>query len=108
MIALVGAFVAATVCLLLVAVVAASAEAKSSTGAQPRPGVQDPSGTRTNPLVYKFQDARFTSSPKTNAVKLTPKCDEGYVAIGGGFDTRYTGTSSRSYLLRPTTNRPSI
>ncbi len=101
MVALVVGFVAAMVCVLALVAVA-SAGAKRAE-ALPRPGVQDISGTRTNPLIFVTEEAPVPRGPGS-ITRVEVRCPSQYLAIGGGFDVR-------RYLLQPwlvTESRPSM
>lgn len=93
--ALVVALLAAVACLAVAAMASAGAR---SAEAQPRPEVQDPSGTRTNPLKYVTQNSPERAK---GVVKVTAECPSGYVAIHGGFDVHYLDTQWRVLANRP-------
>jgi hypothetical protein len=101
MVALVVGFVAAMVCVLALVAVA-SAGAKRAE-ALPRPGVQDISGTRTNPLIFVTEEAPLPRGAGS-ITRVEVRCPSQYLAIGGGFDVR-------RYFLQPwlvTESRPSM
>jgi hypothetical protein len=92
--ALVGALFGALSCL----VVAAMASVGSSRPAEALPPPGGPHSV-TNPFVYKVQDV-FSTEP--GQLKVMARCDDGYDAIGGGFDRPYFNEGM------VTTSRPSV